>query len=110
MEDILNASLAGGVMIGSSSDLVVHGVVSMAIGFCAGILSTYGYYKITPWLYKKLGVHDTCGVTNLHGIPGFLGGLIGGISATLSPDNVYGDDISVIFAARGGDDPRSGSA
>lgn len=107
MEDILNASLAGGVMIGSSSDLVVHGVVSMAIGLAAGIFSTFGYAKITPWLNDKLGIHDTCGVINLHGLPGFFGGIIGGITASFSPDTVYGDDISHIFAARGGTDPRT---
>jgi len=46
MEDILNASLAGGVMIGSSSDLVVHGVVSMAVGLVAGLFCTWGYANI----------------------------------------------------------------
>jgi ammonium transporter Rh len=104
MEDVLNATLAGGVIIGSSSDLVVHGFVSMVIGFLGGIVSSMGFKYVTPWLKGKEGsdrLHDTCGVLNLHGLPGILGGMIGALSASLVEDEVYGDDISTIFAARG---------
>ena len=31
-----------------------------------------------------MGLHDTCGVHNLHGLPGILGGVIGAISASLA--------------------------
>merc|ERR1711976_739625 len=70
MEDAMNASLTGGVMIVSSSDLVAAAWVSILIGLLAGILATLLFNKFWPWTYKKLGLHDTCGVNNLHGIPG----------------------------------------
>jgi ammonium transporter Rh len=34
-----------------------------------------GYETISPALEKYLGISDTCGVANLHGAPGILGGL-----------------------------------
>lgn len=43
MEVVLNATLAGGVSVGSSSDLVVTGSIAMAIGALAGIISAVGF-------------------------------------------------------------------
>lgn len=107
MEDILNATLAGGVIIGSSSDLVVHGFVSMIIGLFGGIISALGFRFLSPALDKFLKLHDTCGVINLHGVPGILGGLIGALSSGFASDVVYGDDISTIFPKRGGVNGRT---
>ena len=50
MEIMLNATLAGGVAIGTSSDLVVNPGVAMFIGGLGGILSTIGFIKIGPYL------------------------------------------------------------
>ena len=84
MEVVLNATLAGGVSVGSASDLVVTGGTAMAIGSLAGILSAIGFLKLGPFLQEKINLHDTCGVHNLHGMPGVLGGVIGAISASLA--------------------------
>ena len=84
MEVVLNATLAGGVTVGSSSDLVVTGGVAMAIGALAGIVSAFGFLKLSGFLKEKIGLHDTCGVHNLHGMPGILGAVIGAISASLA--------------------------
>ena len=84
MEVVLNATLAGGVTVGSSSDLVVTGGVAMAIGALAGIVSAIGFLKLSAFLQEKIGLHDTCGVHNLHGLPGVLGAIIGAISASLA--------------------------
>ena len=102
MIDIQNASLAGGVAIGSSADLVIGPSFSLLIGLIAGIMSTVGYNKIQPFLQRKLRIHDTCGVNNLHGIPGIIGGLSGAISASSTSDELYGDNIQNIFPAMDG--------
>jgi len=81
MEVVLNATLAGGVAVGSASDLVVTAGISMAIGAFAGIISALGFLKFGPFLQAKIGLYDTCGVHNLHGMPGVLGGVIGSLSA-----------------------------
>merc|ERR1719511_67334 len=93
MEVVLNATLAGGVSVGSSSDLVVTAGWAMAIGACAGVVSALGFLKLSPFLQEKIFLHDTCGVHNLHGIPGVIGGVFGAISAGLA-DNTF-DEASL---------------
>lgn len=94
MEVLLNATLAGGVAVGSASDLVVTASVAMLIGGAAGIVSAWGFLKLGPWLQEKIGLHDTCGVHNLHGMPGIMGGLIGGLSAAMSGSSNAFDDAA----------------
>lgn len=76
IEDIANAALAGGVAIGSICNLTSPGY-AMLIGIAAGALSTVGYAIIAPKIEKLINGTDTCGVHNLHGMPGVLGGLTG---------------------------------
>ena len=76
MEDILNASLAGGVAIGAASGILYYTGVSLGIGIFIGTVSTLGFHYLTPLLERKIGLYDTCGIHNLHGIPGALGGII----------------------------------
>jgi len=93
MEVVLNATLAGGVSVGSSSDLVVSAGTAMAIGAFAGIVSALGFLKLGPFLKEKIALHDTCGVHNLHGLPGVIGGIFGAISAFAAPHSF--DDASL---------------
>lgn len=72
--DIANASLAGGVAIGSTCDHATP-AQSILIGVLAGSLSTFGFAIILPWLQKTIHKIDTCGVMYLHGLPGLMGGL-----------------------------------
>ena len=37
----------------------------------------------------KLKVHDTCGVNNLHGMPGLFGGLLSVLIAGIASADVY---------------------
>jgi ammonium transporter Rh len=97
MEDVLNASLAGGVIIGAAADLIIYPWVALIIGCCAGTISIIGFEKLTPYLAKKINLHDTCGVHNLHGMPGFLGGIIAVIiSGTATYEN-YGDSLEILW-------------
>lgn len=42
----------------------------------AGLLSSWGFVYLSDILEEKIGLRDTCGVHNLHGMPGLLGGLV----------------------------------
>lgn len=74
IEDMANAALAGGVAIGSSCAYTTPRAALM-LGFIAGILSVIGFALIQPRLQRMIKGIDTCGVHNLHGMPGILGGL-----------------------------------
>ncbi|XP_054677174.1 ammonium transporter Rh type A isoform X2 [Grus americana] len=74
---IQNATLAGGVAVGTCADLSIHPFAAMCIGIIAGIISVLGFHFLTPLLASKLHIQDTCGVHNLHGLPGILGGIAG---------------------------------
>ena len=56
MEILLNASLAGGVAIGSTCDLITEPCAALTIGLAGGILSSVGFQKIGPYLADKLGL------------------------------------------------------
>jgi ammonium transporter Rh len=72
--DIANAALAGGVAIGSSCVAANHTMAAI-IGIMAGGVSTMGFALIQSRQQSWMKIIDTCGVTNLHGIPGLMGGL-----------------------------------
>ncbi|XP_041888723.1 ammonium transporter Rh type A [Corvus kubaryi] len=74
---VQNATLAGGVAVGTCADLEIHPFSAMFIGVIAGIVSVLGFQFLTPVLASKLKIQDTCGVHNLHGLPGILGGIAG---------------------------------
>ncbi|KAL9864300.1 ammonium transporter Rh type A [Geothlypis trichas] len=74
---IQNATLAGGVAVGTCADLEIHPFSAMVIGVIAGIVSVLGFQFLTPVMASKLRIQDTCGVHNLHGLPGILGGIAG---------------------------------
>lgn len=38
---------------------------------------------------KYLKIQDTCGIHNLHAMPGFLGGVVGAITAAAASESVY---------------------
>jgi ammonium transporter Rh len=72
--DIANAALAGGVAIGATCDFASH-PQAMIIGIIAGTISTIGFAVLQNKQQKFHKIIDTCGVSNLHGIPGIFGGL-----------------------------------
>ncbi|KAK4300275.1 hypothetical protein Pmani_027519 [Petrolisthes manimaculis] len=55
---------------------------------------------LTPFLCARLRIHDTCGVHNLHGIPGVLAGIIGCVCAAMATEHTYGPSLYKIFPAR----------
>lgn len=90
MEHILNATLAGGVLIGSSADLIVDPWISFLFGMGAGSLSLLGFEYIGPWLDHKIGLHDTCGVNSLHGMTGILGTCLSAFLVGFAKEEQFG--------------------
>ena len=87
MEDILNATLAGGVIIGAPSGIFTNPAAALCIGLFAGVVSTLGFRYLQGKLEQWIGLDDTCGIHNLHGIPGVLGGIFSAIAiASYSTD------------------------
>lgn len=77
---VQNATLAGGVAIGATANLALQPKGALIIGTLAGALSTFGFISIpipSKW--------DTCGIHNLHGMPGVLGGLISAVVPLFIP-------------------------
>lgn len=101
MVHIQNATLAGGVAIGTASNMSINPWGALLIGCSAGALSTVGYAYLTPFLTKYTKTHDTCGVNNLHGMPGILGGIAGAIAAAHADPDKYGyDGMFALWSAR----------
>jgi len=83
-----NSVLAGGVAMGVAAHLYITPAGAMGAGAVVAIISVCGYHFLTPFLFKTIGLHDTCGINNLHGMPGIFGALIGIVATTTSVDQV----------------------
>uniref|UniRef100_A0A8C9TJG8 Rh family C glycoprotein n=1 Tax=Scleropages formosus TaxID=113540 RepID=A0A8C9TJG8_SCLFO len=92
MVHIQNSTLAGGVAVGTAAEFMLMPYGALIVGFCCGIISTLGYVYVTPFLEKNLKIQDTCGINNLHCMPGIIGGIVGAISAAGATEYVYGSE------------------
>lgn len=100
--DVANASLAGGVAIGATCNRVNY-ISALLIGALAGLLCTVGSNFIQPVLEKKLKIVDSCGVHNLHGMPGILGGLMAILFVPgIAVAQLSGIAFTVVLALGGG--------
>jgi ammonium transporter Rh len=107
---IQNATLSGGVAMGVAAHLQIFPATALGSGLFIGVISTLGFKYLTPFLAKYAHIHDTCGINNLHGMPGIYGALLSifaswVISQTRDdyiPEYVHGGDQPLIqFAALG---------
>jgi ammonium transporter Rh len=100
--DMANAALAGGVAIGATCN-VVPIPFAFAIGLVSGALCVFGYAFVQPRLQRRLRIVDTCGVHNLHGMPGLLGGLAAAVVMPGGPaPQLIGIAVTVVLALSGG--------
>ncbi|XP_047589833.1 ammonium transporter Rh type A isoform X2 [Lutra lutra] len=99
MVHIQNATLAGGVAVGTCADMKIHPYGAMIIGSIAGIVSVLGFKFLTPCLTDKLRIHDTCGVHNLHGLPGVIGGLASIVAIVLGASKASTKSTMLMQAA-----------
>lgn len=101
--DIANATLAGGVAIGSTCDLASP-AAAFAVGILAGVISTFGFAVIQARLTDAAKTVDTCGVLYLHGLPGIFGGVaalfvVSGINVGAQLSGIL---VTVVIAACSG--------
>jgi len=90
MVDVQNATLAGGVAMGTCADLIITPGAAIVIGSIGGIVSVLGFVYVQPFLERKIGFHDTCGVHNLHGMPSIIGAFAAVIAAGVTSEAIYG--------------------
>jgi ammonium transporter Rh len=96
MVEIQNSTIAGGVAMGAAADMVVNPVGAMIVGATAGIISVCGYRFLTP-LLERAGLRDTCGIHNLHGMPGILGAIVSAIAAGAAREGSYHNTFGEVF-------------
>ncbi|XP_078539325.1 ammonium transporter Rh type C isoform X2 [Lissotriton helveticus] len=96
MVHIQNATLAGGVAVGTAAEMMLMPYGSLIVGFICGIVSTLGFTYFSPFLSSKLRLHDTCGIHNLHAMPGLIGGIVGAVTAAAATESVYGGQEGLI--------------
>ncbi len=96
--DIQNATLAGGVAIGCIANFQLNPVNAIFVGSAAGIVSTFGFNRIQGFLFRTIGLHDTCGVHNLHGMPSVIGGIASIILAAYKQTDGRDNDRDVFTA------------
>ena len=99
MVHIANSTLSGGVAIGTTANVILSTMHALLLGTVAGALSVIGYAYITPWLDAKLKIQDTCGVNNLHGMPGLLAGLASVLFCFVYDPSEYSTSIALIYPA-----------
>lgn len=98
MEIALSATLAGGVAMGACCDSLLSPGIAIGIGAFAGVVSAYCRAYLTSAIHK-LGLHDTCGVLNVHGIPGIIGAFASAIT-TANADLTFpkaGQNLDSVF-------------
>jgi ammonium transporter Rh len=93
MSQILNATLSGGVAMGSCADILYDGWAAYLVGSLVGIISTV-CFKYSPIFLDKFGIHDVAGVFNLHGIPGIISGFLSAIFRAKYIDNKGGNQAA----------------
>ncbi len=53
-----------------------------------------------PFMEKHLKIQDTCGIHNLHAMPGVIGGIVGAITAAAATESVYGTEGWVVTSSQ----------
>ncbi|KAL4229279.1 hypothetical protein ACF0H5_012319 [Mactra antiquata] len=100
MEFIQNATLAGGVAVGTTANMPLQPFGAIIMGCVSGIISCLGYKYLSGIMASKLKIQDTCGVHNLHGMPGVLAGIGGAIMAVIATEEKWGRTLYEIFPYR----------
>ncbi|NWS28929.1 RHBGB protein, partial [Polioptila caerulea] len=97
MVQIQDATLAGLAVMGMPGEMLITPFGALIAGFLVGLISPLGFRFFTPVLHSRLKIQDTCGVHNIHGLPGILGALLGTLLTLLATPDTYGDRLELVF-------------
>ncbi|XP_063152959.1 ammonium transporter Rh type A-like [Candoia aspera] len=100
MGHLQNATLAGGVAIGTAVDMAITPAGAFLLGIFSSLACILGFRYMTPFLATKFHIQDQCGIHNLHGLPGIIGAMAGIVAILLVPDEAYGLQLYQVFPAR----------
>ncbi|XP_042750739.1 ammonium transporter Rh type B-like isoform X3 [Lagopus leucura] len=92
-----DATLASAAVMGMAGEMLSTPFGALTAGFLASQLSLLGSRFLSPILRSRLKTEDTCGVHNVHGLPGILGTFLGTLLAALATADVYGDRLQLVF-------------
>lgn len=100
MADIQNVTLAGGVTVGASVDMMISPAAAYALGMMGCTACMLGYKYLSPFLAQRCRIQDQCGIHNLHGLTGLISCTAGICAILLASEEVYGPSLYEIFTHR----------
>nr|XP_004545420.2 ammonium transporter Rh type B-like [Maylandia zebra] len=100
MADIQNVTLAGGVTVGASVDMMISPVAAYALGVMGCTACFFGYKYLTPFMAYRMKIQDQCGIHNLHGLTGIISATAGICAILLATEETYGPSMYQIFSHR----------
>lgn len=100
MADIQNVTLAGGVTVGASVDMMISPAAAYALGIIGCTACFFGYRYLTPFLAQNMKIQDQCGIHNLHGLTGLISSTAGICAILLATEETYGPSMYQIFSHR----------
>lgn len=100
MADVQNVTLAGGVTVGASVDMMISPVAAYALGIIGCTACFFGYKYLTPFLAQNMKIQDQCGIHNLHGLTGLISSTAGICAILLATEETYGPSMYQIFSHR----------
>lgn len=100
MADIQNVTLAGGVTVGASVDMMISPVAAYVLGIMGCTACFFGYRYLSPFLAQTMRIQDQCGIHNLHGLTGLISSTAGICAILMANEETYGPSMYQIFSHR----------
>lgn len=100
MADIQNVTLAGGVTVGASVDMMISPAAAYGLGMLGCTACFLGYRYLTPFMAKRMKIQDQCGILNLHGLTGLISSTAGICAILLAKEETYGPSMYQVFTHR----------
>ncbi|KAK1898849.1 Ammonium transporter Rh type B [Dissostichus eleginoides] len=100
ISEIQNVTLAGGVTVGASVDMMITPAAAYALGMMGCTVCMLGYKYLSPFLAQRFRIQDQCGIHNLHGLTGLISCAAGICAILMADEEMYGPSLYEIFSHR----------